>query len=374
MITISQLMHLDVTAFEALADNWAAIHHKIQTARTEFHDDVVLALQHDHWIGEGGRAAQSYCDRILLDIDAFDAEVRSLRRYLDQTADGASGRGGVKGLEGHQRMVAELRQQALNAGMTVTDTGEVRWAEVRAPGPLSPADKKHIAERNSKAAQLEEKIKAELSAATEIDGELARDLKVIFGTPENFETENRKYGITDPGLGDWWTYQKLEVVEAGMRDGKGWTNASALLGHYLRGNGEPYQIDPATMLADIPQFQHDVDGTLDGVRQGPDGKFTTPWTTTAPRLSDGGKSLDWYYALNHFQYRTVGEKRDGRITYHVEVQKRYDWGIPSEHRRNVSGVGGLITMEQADIAHLNTTGKAHDFDVRGRTGERTAPG
>ncbi|WP_210947588.1 hypothetical protein [Streptomyces sp. MK37H] len=365
-------MQLDINAFETFADSWAAIHRKIQSTRTEFHDDVVRPVHSEHWIGEGGKAAQGYCNRILLDVDALDAEVRGLRKYLDETADGAIGRGGASGLEGHRQAVVELQQQVLNAGMTVSDTGEVRWSEVRTPGPLSPSDKQHIAERNSTAAQLEQKIKAELSAVTEIDQQLARDLKVIFGTPDNFETENRKYGITNPGFDDWLTYQKLKAVEAGMRSYEGWPNASALLHHYLEGNGDPYQIDPATMLADIPQFQRDLNGTLDGVRQGADGKFTTPWTTTAPRTSDGGKSLDWFYALNHFQYRTVGEKRDGRITYHIEVQKRYDWGIPSEHRSNVSGAG--ITLEQADIAHLNTSGMARDFDVHGRSGERTEHG
>lgn len=61
--------------------------------------------------------------------------------------------------------------------------------------------------------------------------------------------------------------------------------------------------------------------------------------------------------------------------YHVEVKKRYDWGIPSEHRATVSGGGpGPLGMnlEQADIAHLHSSGMARDFDVSGTCGTETA--
>ncbi|MFG2528135.1 hypothetical protein [Streptomyces sp. NPDC048516] len=105
-----------------------------------------------------------------------------------------------------------------------------------------------------------------------------------------------------------------------------------------------------------------------------DGPFTTEWSSTAPDPSDGDSSTEWYYALNHFQYRLVGEKEGGEVTYHVEVKKRYDWGIPSEHRATVSGGGpGPLGMnlEQADIAHLHSSGMARDFDVSGTSGEMT---
>lgn len=84
------------------------------------------------------------------------------------------------------------------------------------------------------------------------------------------------------------------------------------------------------------------------------------------RLQHGG-----CYALNHFQYRLVREKEGDEITCHAEVEKRYDWGIPSEHRGTVSGGGpGPMGMdlEQAEIAHLHhlhSSGMAQDFDVSG---------
>jgi hypothetical protein len=81
--------------------------------------------------------------------------------------------------------------------------------------------------------------------------------------------------------------------------------------------------------------------------------------------------MDWYYGLNHFQYRTVGEKQNGKIRYHVEVKKRYDWGVPSEQRSDLHGPG--IDLEQADIAHLNTSGEARDFNVHGSSRDTTIP-
>ncbi|MGW7056672.1 hypothetical protein, partial [Streptomyces sp. NPDC054888] len=94
-----------------------------------------------------------------------------------------------------------------------------------------------------------------------------------------------------------------------------------------------------------------------------------------PNPADSDRSIEWYYALNDFQYRLVGEKEGDEIKYHVEVQKRYDWGIPSEHRATVSGDGpGPLGMdlEQADIAYLHSSDMAQDFNVSGSSDEMTA--
>jgi hypothetical protein len=47
----------------------------------------------------------------------------------------------------------------------------------------------------------------------------------------------------------------------------------------------------------------------------------------------------------------------------------YDWGIPSEHRRDLQK--GPVHFEQADLARLNLVGEATDFDVTGKTGTKT---
>ncbi len=80
--------------------------------------------------------------------------------------------------------------------------------------------------------------------------------------------------------------------------------------------------------------------------------------------------MDWYYGLNHFQYRTVGEKHGDQVTYHVEVQKRYDWGVPSEHRRTQTAFGGPFEMDGASrprTPQLHRTGPR--LDVKGSSGQ-----
>ena len=128
-------------------------------------------------------------------------------------------------------------------------------------------------------------------------------LKVIFGTTDNFETENRdtKHDSTWTD-GDEVTRLKLGqgVQWARMHE---WNNAASLMEHYLSAKGTPYEVNPQAMLNDIPQFRRDVDGALNSIRSQPDGTFTTGWTSTAPNPNDGSRgNLDWYYALNHFQY------------------------------------------------------------------------
>ncbi|MFI2190313.1 hypothetical protein [Streptomyces sioyaensis] len=77
------------------------------------------------------------------------------------------------------------------------------------------------------------------------------------------------------------------------------------------------------------------------------------------------------------QWATAHRKvKEARTGFHDDqVRKRYDWGIPSEHRATVSGGGPGplgMSLEQADIAHLHSSGMARDFDVSGSSDELTA--
>ena len=71
------------------------------------------------------------------------------------------------------------------------------------------------------------------------------------------------------------------------------------------------------------------------------------------------------------QYRVVGHKPGDVVTYQVEVRKRYDWGVPSEHRADLVAPGKVVDAEQSEIARLNHTRLAQDFDVHGRTSTMT---
>ncbi|MGW2721536.1 hypothetical protein [Streptomyces sp. NPDC001492] len=366
MVTFSQLLELDVAGLERFADRWNdVIHRKIRQAREGFHDDVVRKLHRDHWRGEGGEAAQKYCDRIQVGFDALDAEVKSLSRFLDEEADGARGTGGTDGLEGWQRVARELDSNAHEAGMKIADDGVVEWSILIDRD--DPSGEAKYQEKKQAADLIQLRAQEILSEVNKIDEWLTTSLKVIFGTPHNFETEDRRYNVFEPTVKDRMVRNQLNNVGAAAA-ARGWVNAAGLVKHYLDGSGKTVEVEPQQMMRDIPQFHRDVDKTLEqDVRKRPDGPFTTEWGSTAPNTADGDSSMDWYYALNHFQYRLVGEKHGDEITYQVEVNKRYDWGVPSEHRRTQEKFGGPFKMEleQADLAHLNSVGLARDFDVVG---------
>jgi hypothetical protein len=243
---------------------------------------------------------------------------------------------------------------------------------MRAPGPVQTDAL--TAAKDALARNLTDRLKKVLQEATDIDGELTRGLRVIFGTEDTFRTEDRTRKDS-AGPGDWWNWGELLIVEKFLRYHDHWTDAANLFDHYLRANGEPVNVEVDRMLHDVPAFRKDVDRTLDTVRQGPDGRFTTEWESSAPDLKDGDPSLNWYYALNNFRYRLVGVKNGDQITYHVEIYKRYDFGIPSEHRRDlekrIQGIS-VFGVHQADVSRLNMVGKAKDFYVYGTSAQMTA--
>jgi hypothetical protein len=369
MVTFTQLVELDISGLETFANQWGRIHQKIRESRENFHDDVVRKLHDDHWRGRSGRTAQEYCDRIESAIDALDAEVKSLCSFLDKEADGSRGTGGVKGFEGLQKEAWAVQEEAFTHGMTIDEDGSIQY--VAGFDPTTPEGQARSEEKKRAANTFEGRAKKVIQTATENDEWIAASLKVIFGTVSNFETEDRRHNISEPTSKDQAVRNQLNNVGA-MANMRGWKTTAGLVQHYLEGDGKPVEVEPQQMMKDIPQFQRDLDKTMENdVKKRPDGSFTTEWQSTAPNPKDGDKSMDWYYGLNHFQYRTVGEKHGDQVTYHVEVKKRYDWGIPSEHRRTQTKFGGPFEMslEQADLAHLNTTGLAHDFDVKGSSGQ-----
>lgn len=372
MVDFRQLTELDVAGLETFAEQWAQVHQKLHRIRDAYESAVVTPLEDGEWAGKGGDAATEYCARIRWDFDAVDAEVKALRKYIDVEADSSEGTAGLKGLEGHRRAVLDLQRQARERGMTVTAAGKVTWDDT--PG-VSPGYFDALGEQADIADGLEKQIQAHLKQATEIDEELARNLKVVFGTQDNFETEDRRYGVLPPTEHDRRVWNQLHnVVLLGLVK-QGNDHAAWLLQHYLDGDGKTVEAPVQDMLDDLPSFQEQVDKSVADVGKGPDGPFTTEWQTTAPDLQRDGKGgQDWYYSFNHFQYRLVGEKHGDQVEYHVEIQKRYDWGIPSEHRRDLEKDSPVLDVdfEQADIAHLNTTGKTRDFDVIGSSARKTA--
>ncbi|GAA3167133.1 MULTISPECIES: hypothetical protein [Streptomyces] len=369
MVDMTGLLTLDLGKIRSAASDWGWIASRLHQANESYTDSVTAPLKAGtHWSGDDAAEASRTCDGIGLDIDAVAKEAEALKDFLDDIVDGTGD--GFRSLAELQRQAAELQQQAIGEGFSVNGDGEVAWVVMRAPGPLSPEEQRTEKEHNDRAKQIGDQLKDVLRLANEVDGSLERGLKVIFGTEDTFRTENRdRLDRDDADMGDGWNEAQLGLVR-GYLNTQGWTDAADLLGHFLDGTGEPVEVDADRMLTDMPAFRHDVDTTLAEVKKQPDGTFTSSWQSSAPDITQGDKSLNWYYALNHFQYRVVGHKEGEHVTYQVEVQKRYDWGVPSEHRRDLDK--GPLHFEQADLARLNMVGLAKDFDVKGRSTTQTA--
>jgi hypothetical protein len=365
MVNVPQLLNLNIGELEAAADAWLGIAGRLNSARDGFGGAVADPLRNRRWEGAAGEGAARICEGIRLDIEAVAIEVTAAQQFVDDMVSG--GGDGFGNLRTHQQNLVDLQHEAIGQGFSVLADGTVQWAEMRAQGPVTPEEQQRINAKIAQAAALETRVKDVLKAATDVDDSMTRGLKVIFGDEATFRTEHRGRQTMDRGLGDDATKFELNGVRAYLT-AKGWGDASNLLGHYLDGSGDPYMIDANRLLNEVPEFQTDVAATLGNLRQRPDGPFTTDWLDSS---SPHDQNLNWYYGLNNFEYRLVGEKHGDQISYQVDVQKRYDWGIPSEHRRDLEQFP--VYLEQSEIARLNMVGKARDFDVQGSTDRMTSP-
>ncbi|MGY1502685.1 hypothetical protein ACW4TU_39925 [Streptomyces sp. QTS52] len=128
------------------------------------------------------------------------------------------------------------------------------------------------------------------------------------------------------------------------------------------------------MLKEIPRFRLAVRHYLDGKMRG---VFDSGWKGTQADPSGRYKSSDWYYALYHLQWRASGSLRTKYgFTYTLKIKKRYDWGVPREHKANLKiRIPGLLDYDiaQPEVAHLHTVGLARDYDVRGSSKMRKKP-
>ncbi|WP_159002221.1 DNRLRE domain-containing protein [Streptomyces sp. NRRL B-3229] len=187
------------------------------------------------------------------------------------------------------------------------------------------------------------------------------------------DTEDRKYKKERPTSHDQVIFNRMANVSRGLAY-HGWDNAYALLDHWLDNVGTTFNLHPSSMLKEIPRFRHDVRAYLDGRKRG---VFDSGWRKTHADYSGKWKTLDWYYALNHFQWRADGSLQTKYgFTYNLRVRKRYDWGVPSEHRANLKiSIPGVLSYDiaQPEIAHLHTVGLARDYNVRGTSKMRKKP-
>ncbi|MFE3853604.1 DNRLRE domain-containing protein [Streptomyces griseorubiginosus] len=187
------------------------------------------------------------------------------------------------------------------------------------------------------------------------------------------DTEDRKYKKERPKSHDQVIFNRMANVSRGLYY-HGWTNAYALLDHWLDNVGTTFKLHPDSMLKEIPRFRHDVRAYLGARKRG---VFDSGWRKTHADYSGKWKTLDWYYALNHFQWRADGSLQTKYgFTYTLKIRKRYDWGVPSEHRANLKiKIPGVLdyNIAQPEIAHLHTVGLARDYNVWGSVKMRKKP-
>jgi hypothetical protein len=366
-VELGTLLGLNITKLQEAANDWHSVASGLGGAADNFEDYVTTPLKSGgHWEGEDATEAGNTCNGILMDVRAVAKEAQAVKKYLDKMATGDGDGYGNGNLQQAQDKAEALVQEALNQGLTVDGDGTVRWEVMRAPGPLSPEEKKEEQKKQADCDRIGGKIKKVLKTADALDTQLKDALLVIFGTEETFRTENRGRRDGDPDLGDRFTEAQMAGVEAYMQ-AKGWDDAADLLDHFLEGSGEPYEVDAGRMLEELPTFQKDVDASLAELKKQPDGPVQTDWASTSSGTEGDDRVMNWYYGLHHFQYRVVGHQSGDQITYQVEVRKRYDWGVPSEHRRDLEAPANLMDAEQSEVARLHHTGLAKDFDVKGKT-------
>ncbi|MFI6586024.1 hypothetical protein [Embleya sp. NPDC050493] len=191
------------------------------------------------------------------------------------------------------------------------------------------------------------------------------------------DADLRRYDVDDPTDKDHRTLNLAKLMLGGQA-GLGNPRAVQFLNHWLENTGTPVEFDPQTMIREVPGLKGAIDRAI--AENAGKGRFDSQWKAGAihediTALQQQGKSaspelLDWYYALNGYQYRISGDVKeiDGKIVgdIRVDVSKRYDWGNPGGKPRADIDLK-FTDVPQEDLARLNATGLAQDYDVRGST-------
>jgi hypothetical protein len=157
---------------------------------------------------------------------------------------------------------------------------------------------------------------------------------------------------------------------------KGWRNAELMLVHYLDGGGADYVVDVNALMNEVPGFAAAVLAYVadQAGKKSFDSSDTYEHTINISTDTDAKdasghliqQNYDWYYAMHDFRYRVTGHSENpdgtGNIHYTVEVSKSYVFH-PDHPDLKIPHTG--LVVKQGDIAHLNTTGNATDFYIKG---------
>ncbi|MQA88411.1 MAG: hypothetical protein GEV03_28295 [Streptosporangiales bacterium] len=353
MVTFADLRDAKPDQLAGAAQTWEQRAKDAGRRAEEMQSDVLDVLK--EWSGPASREAMEK-------LKSLTEELTDARKAMLGVSDALEQAGRDIGMA-----KAELNgalQYASGKGLTVEDDGSVSWFDWN---PLEWAKDETAADHAS------ELIEAAVRRATEADEKAAAYLKwahrEAVNDPKIPLADYRPYGTQDPTDRDHDVRDQAEWLPLGAKI-KGWENAEALLRHWLAGSGETYQVDVKEMLNELPSFRKQVEAIV-AANKG-QGEFNSGWQQTRAHEDE---SLDYYYALNGFQYRVTGESvvvnGQEQTTYNVEVAKTYNFAAnPGEQQRNdfeyeKFGIK-FLDIPQKDLAHLHTTGLARDFDVEGK--------
>ena len=142
--------------------------------------------------------------------------------------------------------------------------------------------------------------------------------------PASLPEDYRPHGATGlwgdivNGLVDDNLMQQMAAVQDYMWL-HGWHLASGNLDHWLDNKGTPLEMSPKAMMDAVPLFKSDVMSKI--VK----GSFDSGWDSDSI-ANAGSRPLDYYYALNGYQYRVYGHGAGDTEHVTVDLFKRYNLG------------------------------------------------
>ncbi|MGH3852256.1 MAG: hypothetical protein ACRDR6_01905 [Pseudonocardiaceae bacterium] len=395
-VQFTALKDVEPGRFLSAADSWKYLQTDFNLQMLAYHLDTIGPLHDGSWHGRAGDAARGAVSNYYQNLVATEKYIESVYILLQDASmglrtakDRLTAALGVANTPGVQAD-ADGKLQLLDVSAADWDNPPIKWA-MKAQNMIYQSRRMAtlVDERVSAYLQFVTKFGSNGSWIQDADGDLQlaqslyRDLSAALGgiATEEFPHQDTpqqprsSFPFPDP--------QSL-ILHTGLRNvgvpyfyTKGiW--AATLLWHWLENSGAPFQVDPVTMMQDIPTFKNIVvDSVNDACRPLPGhfGEldpydsvvFDTSWQNTNTEDGDRVQSLDWYYALNDFRFRVVGIASpivDGRrdVEYTVGVWKPYVFGPP---RKPISLPGGLGKIDQLKLAELHFFDLAQNFIVQG---------
>ncbi|MFI6347501.1 hypothetical protein [Streptomyces sp. NPDC050560] len=386
----SDLADVDLGHLGSAVADWKTMVGHLKTLAHEAKLGMQAKSENARWAGVNATVTRGFVQKTAKEVDDLHAEAQSIYTVLDDA---------YRQLLQLQKQIVQLLEDADSKGYVVADTGEgsvTLTVRTYAGEPVNESS-----ETKEDLNSHRERINACLSRAAEVDQVVTWALGRIHGNddhnpghhtydsladatndlisqhpffefpPAQAEDVNRPlWGSAEPTAGDRETFMLAATGALPYMAMKKHKIAADLLEHWLDNGGEPVEVSPTKMMTDLDSFKANVGNEIKP------GKFDSGWKSSSvaagmgvPAYRHGEAEQDWYYALNGYQYRVRGEtvERHGKLTGEVtvDVYKRYNWGNPAGGKGRGDIGWGPVSVRQNDMARLNTTGLAQDYDVIG---------